>query len=236
MEVHHHPDVHHEKKNFKEYFLEFIMIFLAVTMGFFAENIREHFTEEETLKQNMEMVVNGLKNDTAQINGVIDFNKRKVKYLDTLLSFQGTRIVDSSGFAYIIYKTASVYYYFSNDASFEQMKSSGSIRLIKNKATLDSLYSYNHANQIIYKNERYMEQWQTSALQAASKFINFRQGFAPGIAYYGNEKINLLIEFFNDEAVVQINLVNYYIPQLQEQQKMQQASIEFLEKEYGLKE
>ena len=44
MEVHHHPHV--EKKNFKEYFLEFLMIFLAVTIGFFAENIREHITEQ----------------------------------------------------------------------------------------------------------------------------------------------------------------------------------------------
>ena len=43
MEVHHHPTI--EKKNFKEYLLEFIMIFLAVTMGFIAENLREHFTE-----------------------------------------------------------------------------------------------------------------------------------------------------------------------------------------------
>jgi hypothetical protein len=43
MEVHHHPDLHHKKKNFKEYFLEFLMIFLAVTPGFVAENIREHF-------------------------------------------------------------------------------------------------------------------------------------------------------------------------------------------------
>jgi hypothetical protein len=43
MEVHHHPRV--EKKNFKEYFLEFLMIFLAVTMGFFAENIREYFND-----------------------------------------------------------------------------------------------------------------------------------------------------------------------------------------------
>jgi len=33
MEVHHHPHV--EKKKFKEYFLEFLMIFLAVTLGFF---------------------------------------------------------------------------------------------------------------------------------------------------------------------------------------------------------
>src|SRR5215471_21784226 len=44
MEVHHHPHV--EKKNFKEYFLEFVMIFLAVTLGFFAENIREHFVDK----------------------------------------------------------------------------------------------------------------------------------------------------------------------------------------------
>ena len=39
MEVHHHPDV--EKKGIKEYILEGIMIFIAVTMGFFAESIRE---------------------------------------------------------------------------------------------------------------------------------------------------------------------------------------------------
>jgi hypothetical protein len=33
MEVHHH--LHVDKKTFKEYFLEFTMIFLAVAMGFF---------------------------------------------------------------------------------------------------------------------------------------------------------------------------------------------------------
>jgi len=52
MEVHHHPHV--EKKNFKEYFLEFIMIFLAVTLGFFAENIREHYTEKNDARQYLE--------------------------------------------------------------------------------------------------------------------------------------------------------------------------------------
>jgi hypothetical protein len=36
MEVHHHPHVDshlHGKKNFKEYFLEFLMIFLAISPG-----------------------------------------------------------------------------------------------------------------------------------------------------------------------------------------------------------
>jgi hypothetical protein len=50
MEVHHHPDLHHKAKPWKEYFLEFIMIFLAVTMGFFADNIREHIVDAKKKK------------------------------------------------------------------------------------------------------------------------------------------------------------------------------------------
>ena len=45
MEVHHHPHV--EKKNFREYLLEGLMIFVAVSMGFIAENIREHLVNKE---------------------------------------------------------------------------------------------------------------------------------------------------------------------------------------------
>src|ERR1700744_5322911 len=45
MEVHHHPEV--EKKGFKEYILEGLMIFLAVFMGFVAENISERISDHE---------------------------------------------------------------------------------------------------------------------------------------------------------------------------------------------
>jgi hypothetical protein len=43
MEVHHHPDLQHKRKNFREYFLEFLMIFLAVTMGFFCGKHQRKF-------------------------------------------------------------------------------------------------------------------------------------------------------------------------------------------------
>src|SRR5690349_21206354 len=49
MEVHHHP--HAAKKNFKDYFLEFLMIFLAVTLGFFAESYREHLVNKDHEKE-----------------------------------------------------------------------------------------------------------------------------------------------------------------------------------------
>ena len=58
MEVHHHPKV--EKKKFKEYFFEFIMIFLAVTMGFFAETIRENITEHRRAKEFAESMLQDL--------------------------------------------------------------------------------------------------------------------------------------------------------------------------------
>ena len=44
MELHHHA--HHEgKKNWKSYFWEFLMLFIAVFCGFLAENLREPFKE-----------------------------------------------------------------------------------------------------------------------------------------------------------------------------------------------
>src|ERR1700761_8268174 len=61
MEVHHHPHV--EKRSFKEYFLEFIMIFLAVTMGFFAESIRESISDSGKEKEYMVTMIEDLKKD-----------------------------------------------------------------------------------------------------------------------------------------------------------------------------
>ena len=39
MEVHHHGHVHADKK-WKEYLFQFLMLFLAITLGFFVENLR----------------------------------------------------------------------------------------------------------------------------------------------------------------------------------------------------
>ena len=65
MEVHHHPDLHHKKKNFKEYFLEFLMIFLAVTLGFFAENIRESISSRDKENIDIRRLSRNLTEDSA---------------------------------------------------------------------------------------------------------------------------------------------------------------------------
>jgi hypothetical protein len=65
MEVHHHPHV--EKKGFREYFLEFLMIFLAVTMGFFAESLREHIGENKKEKLYMRSLLEDISQDTLML-------------------------------------------------------------------------------------------------------------------------------------------------------------------------
>src|SRR5947207_11821372 len=51
MEVHKHPHHVTHKKKWGEYLLEFLMLFLAVFLGFLAENFREHQLEKEKGRQ-----------------------------------------------------------------------------------------------------------------------------------------------------------------------------------------
>ena len=82
MEVHHHPHV--EKKSFKEYLLEGLMIFLAVSMGFIAESIRENITKHEREHHLMEMLVEDLKADIPKLDSVYKNDSLKIQFIDSL--------------------------------------------------------------------------------------------------------------------------------------------------------
>ena len=80
MEVHHHS--HHPKK-WKEYITEFIMLFAAVTLGFFAENQREHLVESHREQQYMQSFYEDLKNDTSTLNNIVRYDTVQIGKLDT---------------------------------------------------------------------------------------------------------------------------------------------------------
>jgi hypothetical protein len=70
MEVHHHPQLEHKAKPWKEYILEGLMIFFAVMMGFFAENIREGITNRQHVKELVSQLNQDIRSDTSQLNTV----------------------------------------------------------------------------------------------------------------------------------------------------------------------
>jgi len=82
MEVHHHS--HHPKK-WKEYLTEFIMLFAAVTLGFFAENQREHVVERHREKQYLESLMGDLAKDKQEMTFARNFTNNQIAGLDTAI-------------------------------------------------------------------------------------------------------------------------------------------------------
>jgi len=137
LEVHHHPHV--EKKRFKEYVLEGLMIFFAVSMGFFAENFREHITENQREKEFAKTLYTELSDDSASAATSVSRRLYKEKDLDYLYEFfkdsSLTNLPKSFYPSYIkgLY-LINTYAFEPKDGILSQLRNSGSLRYFKSIA------------------------------------------------------------------------------------------------------
>jgi hypothetical protein len=141
MEVHHHT--HHPKK-WKEYFWEFFMLFLAVFCGFLAELQFEHYVEHQRERKYMVRLYNDLKKDTTFYTVYKQSLTRSYHSLDSIIQMisDGSYQTSTDQFYNLCLQNRFIRYLEYYNTAFEQMKSSGNLRLIKNERILDSLLSY----------------------------------------------------------------------------------------------
>ena len=212
MEVHHHPHV--EKKGFKEYFLEFVMIFLAVTLGFFAENIREHFSDKSKEQEFVVSLKEDLISDTAQLHSLLPVSDTIYEKLDSLYLLMQAA---GNGEPYDIHKLYylnftygfGLYMFVPNNRTISQIKNTGGFALIKNKACRDSItlyYNFNE-NEIKYNTTAYYD-WMDDLDKMSQKIFYYDQvkTFAQSFNQYNF--------FLNDS--LQLKLVNSNKPLLTE--------------------
>ena len=142
MEVHHHPHV--EKKNFKEYFLEFIMIFLAVTLGFIAENIREHISETKNAHQYLESYRNDLLQNRIRLNLYDSLYTHELPVYDSIVSifYEKTENKDLAILSRLLLDGQKNIVITINTPTYQQLISSGSMRYLKNVKLKDSIANY----------------------------------------------------------------------------------------------
>jgi hypothetical protein len=160
MEVHHHPDLHHRTKKWKEYVIEFIMIFLAVTLGFFAETIREHISEEHREKDYIVGLLNNIQNDTLELNGLIHRNTLELRGIDSLMTisrnlFANNSVQDSIYF-YALQYTITLHLFQFNDLTLVQLRNAGGYSLIKTGNVADSIALYESKNNDIRLQEKFV--------------------------------------------------------------------------------
>jgi len=258
MEVHHHhahnegiPPAGRAGKNWRSYFWEFLMLFLAVFCGFLAEYQLEHVVEHKREKEYIESMVNDLKTDSIRVAGFIDYNNRLVSGFDSLLqNIYHTPYTDSSirtlyylKETYTLVRGTMIF----SKATISQLKNSGGFRLIRRRAVADSIIRYDLST------ER-------------------AEGQGEGVDFAGKKLLDLSVKVFDGENVLDYNsssdykeilnstkkfslltgdikvikeyanlakfkkdVVINYIRQLTNLQRRIPATIQFLEKEYHLK-
>ncbi len=195
MEVHHHPHV--EKKSFKEYLLEGLMIFLAVSMGFIAENIRTYFEEKQVEREYIESMINDLKVDARIIQGCINQNSQThLRYADSLIKYLDREkwgdIEKAAIYLYGLRAILSNTLNFSNE-TITQLKSGGGARLIKHRAALDSIMAYDHSISYLERmNNIYIEARGLVNDSRARIFYAKSLNFPPDVISLGIPDINPL--------------------------------------------
>lgn len=144
MEVHHHSHAEHGKKNWRSYFWEFLMLFLAVFCGFLAENQREHMVEHNREKQFAQSLVEDLKNDIVELKGDIPTWEAMIDRIDTIRHEIDKEPAKRN--LILMYRNAALLItnnnFFYHDRTIGQLKNSGSFRLIRNRLVSDSLIEY----------------------------------------------------------------------------------------------
>ena len=252
MEVHKHPHHVTHKKKWGEYLLEFFMLFLAVFLGFVAENIRENISNREIEKKNIESFVKNLHEDSLDLVQSIEVNEKRYQYLDSLIYVKNSNVANDAfqkQFIYYMLKLGYLDYFISNQSTFEQMQSSGTLRLISHPNALDSILKYETNYKQIRHQEDICSTWWNKSIEQVSAIIDLTSlAQLPGnklwyITQFDLAGIQLpkiskdmpaLQPYYNWRVNERISL-GYYIQDLQGQLSYARILIPFLKKEYHLK-
>lgn len=142
MEVHHHT--HHPKK-WKEYITEFFMLFAAVTLGFFAENVRENLSNREKEREIVISLKEELSKDTTELTFLIKEYPDKINSWNDSLHYlvENKSIKGNEGIFIQAINNSTVWHYYSaGEVALSLTQSTESMNLIENNKLKKQLLEY----------------------------------------------------------------------------------------------
>jgi hypothetical protein len=187
MEVHHPHHVTHKKK-WGEYLLEFFMLFLAVFLGFIAENIRERKVEHERVKDYARSLATDIQRDIANMNYITGRIKMQLENTDSLVAYLKTHQPDEVRNIKLFTFTVLYPYpaYRWNRATLEQIKNSGSLRYFSD-SLVRYISSYDALSHHMDEDFQSDQEWQNQATTLKNSIVDIS---------YPEELVNNLNEHF----------------------------------------
>lgn len=161
-------------RNWKSYFKEFFMLFLAIILGFFVENQRESYVEKKSAEVLAQSMLEDLKQDKAALQEAIRFAKEKDLEIENFLQMLHTPRASWDTAA--IYKSMTTVFttfpFSPTDGTYSQMKSSGTLRFF-NQALVNKMNAYdNQLKKTVFRDE-IVEKAEWELVPVAATLINF---------------------------------------------------------------
>jgi len=135
------------KKTIGNYFLEFLMLFLAISLGFIAENYREQQVEEQNELHYMKSFLHDLHSDTLSLSNSLPFVEERVASMDSVFRyFKANPDVEKVPASVLKHLKRASWAILGrrNTTTISQLKNAGGLRLIKNTVVADSIAVYDH--------------------------------------------------------------------------------------------
>ncbi len=161
MEVHAHS--HTARKKWTHYFWEFLMLFFAVLCGFFAEYQLEHKIEKDRAGQFLQSMLVDVRTNIKNLDSLLTQDKIIILNHNELINWllKDSASIDRSAFAR---KMGAVWVrnFLVRKETYEQMKSSGSLRYVGNIEFLKKMMDYERiTNFAQYRNQEFEKKYYT---------------------------------------------------------------------------
>lgn len=188
------------------------MLFLAVFCGFMAENLREHIEEHKREKKYVHSIVKDLSTDTVWMNSYLRDQQASIQALDSVILLLKKNNADSFSHKRVYYLARMAIKLSSpnkiNYNAYDQMRSSGNLRLIKKQSTVDSISNY-------YFGAKDIEQLNETIMQRQASLVEFEGRVFDGSVFQSMEDLSNF-EFIEPSgspvlATIDKSLINDFI-------------------------
>jgi len=157
MEVHHHPHVPTHVKPWKEYLLEGLMIFVAVTLGYGAENIREHFIETKKAVVSAKNLYKDVLDDSVTYQQSLQNRDRQDALFEIISDlYEKKQLTQNIPELYAAHSYVSLRMLpIMNSLALDEIKSSGTLRFIEDDSLKTAIQLYaGRSNGLILRAQR----------------------------------------------------------------------------------
>lgn len=229
----------------KKYFLDFFMLFLAVFMGFYAENLRDQSSERAKEKEYINSMIKDVKTDKGSIAIAIRNNNIRKVYLDSLsdliFGYNAKSKNDFQLYKYYPIVMMRPDFFHPTELTMQQLKNAGGMRLIRSKKAVDAILLYDLKDKKLKNQQKYYENYHNNSINLGLKIFNhhkIKKGdsltkITKDIRLLNKDK--MLLNEFGNTIIMYRGIVNYYKMLLTDMDKQVDTLVVGLSKEYKLK-